>query len=512
MGFKETQLQTIQSVHIGMPHLFIEKGGLCLSAKRFRADGFRMNRWDLYVSRLERSGFTPFERVSEHFGAPDTGYAVLESPQGLISMAAVYNEKDMCREFETHAEVILIADERLPRIDPPKALRDHYQWAYSAAGLGREIAMPLTVPHYTALRGDVHNHTLYSKCMSSPDGAPDEAVRYYLDILGMNLLCFTDHTDRIGFAQHTWTIDRLEELAGDEAVVLYGMEPSAAPDHDTNYYAATRQEAERLRLCTLYSLRRDKVYRSIRHHMPEGRAAAIRHCHGRIDGACGIYTNQTLTTHMPDLEWGMEALQLRGNLILGESFENPERHFPCNFLNSGAKLALLGGTDHDLQMVLNHVGYTGFWAEDTSARAALRAIRQRKTYAVANGLLQLWTEWDGRPMGSEMGLQQRVAIHYQVAAARPIRAVALLCDGELLPWQPVEPALNVNGLLTDEAPTTGPHWYSVVVKGDSFFTEDTVAARMPLAMAGAGQVRNDCCMAFASPYFVTLSNNGFYHK
>lgn len=507
MGFKEFGSDEPQSLHAGYPRLFAQADRLGVAVRHFRADLFRVNTWDVEISMHAQAGWSAFERVTEQPGTPDTGYALFEWQGKLCGLFPTHEECAMCREFLTRTEVVEIDQDRLPTFDPLPGVRTAYQHACSAAGVGAAVRQPLSVPGYTCVTGDIHNHSLYSKCMSSVDGSPDDLARWYMDLLGMQLLCITDHTDRIGYPQFTWVMDTLEELAADQATLLYGIEPSMEPDQDTNYYAATREDVEVLRLTSLYSLRRQHVYESIRCHMKPDAAVAIRHCHGRTRASNGIHSQETVRTYAPDLEWAMEALQLRGNIILGESAQNPEEHFPCNFLNGGAKIGLVGGTDHDTAMVVNHLGYTGFWTEQPGAQGVLEALRNRRTFAASNGHAQIWTECEGQPMGAEVTVEGCVRIQAQVCAARPVRRAALVRDGVLLEWHETEPAEECTIILED-TPQPGQHWYAVAVCCDSVFSESdhlerharTISMRTPVGM----QNRNEHCMVFSSPYFMTV--------
>lgn len=506
MGFKEFGSDEAQSVHAGYPRLFAQGNRLGVAVRHFRADLFRVNTWDVEISMRGDEGWCAFERVTEHPGTPDTGYALFEWQGKIHGLFPAHEECAMCREFLTRTELVEIGEERLPVFDPHSAVRMAYQHACSAAGVRREIHKPLTVPGYECVVGDIHNHSLYSKCMSSVDGCPGDLVRWYMDVLGMDLLCVTDHTDRIGYPQFTWIMDVLEELSEGRAVLLYGMEPSIEPDQDTNYYAATREDAEVLRLIGLYSLRRKHVYESIRDHMQQGTAVAVRHCHGRTRASNGIHSQETVRTYAPDLEWAMEALQIRGNIILGESVQNPEEHFPCNFLNAGAGVGLVGGTDHDTAMVVNHMGYTGIWTTQPGAEGVMEALRNRRTYAASNGHMRIWTECGGKPMGADVTVNGAVRIRVQAQAAYPVRRAALLRDGVLLAWQETE-GMTECALTLEDLPAPGKHWYSVVVCCDSVFSVQDGLMRHPREITMhtpvGKQHRNENCMGFTSPYFVT---------
>ena len=511
MGYREFSTDEIQSVHMGYPQLFVHGDSIGIAVRRYRVEKFRTNNWDVYVSFLGEGGLTLFQRITINPGASDTELGLFDWNGQLCCTVPCHDECAMSREFNTRLEIINTQNEFLPPIDPSMSVRASYQVAPGAEGIGLAPAIPLSVPGYHYAEADIHAHSVYSKCSASIDGAPDETARWYIDLLGMQAVCLTDHTDRIGYVQYTWLTDRMEELADGCADLLYGIEPSIVPDHDTIFYTTSRQHAELVRLASLYSLRRDHVYHLLRAYLPDGSVAAIRHCHGRNGTEDGIHSLKTLTTFAPDLEWAMEALQLRGNILLGEGLQNAQEQFPANFLNTGAKIGVTGGTDHDSHVVVNHMGYTGFWCTSNGPNALLDALRHRRTYAVSNGHAQIWAELDGRPMGAELSVRGPVEINVRIHAARPIRRVALLKDGVRMPWQNVPAACEYEGVLRDEQPGSGEHWYCAIAECESIFSVNDTAQSMGgrLLLGGFRMMmpRNEYCTVIASPFFVnTLSS------
>lgn len=511
-GFLENHGQFVMSIHMGYVRIFNLHGKPALSCRRFNCDGFRRNTWDTCISFFDGERFTPFGRVCAACGASDTTFSIVDAGDGAscIAILPVYDEEDLSAEQNLRAEAWKFGvTEQLPGLPHPAGShKAPYQTEMSAVGIEKRY-QPFTVSGYRYVTGDIHDHSAYSKCMSGIDGSPDELVRWYVDILGNEVICVTDHLDRVAHPLYTWLTDRIEELAED-AVVLYGNEPSVSPDHDTNFYETDRTASDISRLASVYSVRRSIMYKVLKKYLPAGSVGCFRHCHGRSE----IHTLKTLETWDPELEWNMEALQLRGNIILGESHEMSPQHFPCNFLNHGCKIGITGGTDHNLDIMNNRLGITGFWVKDSGAEAVdaghvFEAMKNRRLTAFSNGFVQIWSDINGTPMGGEVTADgyKPLRIHVQVSAAYKIHRIALLKDGELLPWIEVGKK-QFDGILEDAAPGPGMHWYTAVACCQSIFEDESLLTKVnPMMLKGWGDAgmmaRNEHSMAFTSPIFAS---------
>lgn len=496
-----------QSIHIGNVRLYADGGSLCLFAKRFRADGFRGDRWDVCVSEYDGRRFGDFRQISEEFGAPDTDYSVIGKGADVFVGFPVYSEVDLSRSFNYKVVVGRLDGREFEPVGPANAKLAFYQVEPSAAGISKNPRESFSAGGYHFVLGDLHTHSSYSKCMSGIDGCPAELMRWYMDILQLQVVTISEHLDRTSHVEYTWIYDTIEALAAEEHIVIYSNEPSVFPDHDTNLYTCRREWHDLSRLIPIYSVYRPQMFEGIKKYLPKGAVLALRHCHGHYGEDDGVYSEATLKTYDPELEPAMEALQLRGNIILGESNENPTKKFPCNFLNQGYQFGLVGGTDHNLNMLCNRLGMTGFWVKEKSPEGIIEAIRNHRTVAISNGKAIIWTDIDGNPMGSErLQCDKTVAIHVRVSVPEIIEAIGLIRNGEPLPLLPVGTAC-FDGILTDEPEIPGDYWYCVQVRSVSIFNKDNgckAAGVMKMDTPEGTQVRNEYSMIFTSPHFVTV--------
>jgi len=242
------------------------------------------------------------------------------------------------------------------------------------------------------------------------------------------------------------------------------------------------------------------MYEAIKERLPKGSVVALRHFHGQSQGPYSIVTDETTDTWDSELEIAMEAMQIRGNIMLGQAQEerwmkvDSMPAFPGNFLDSGAVIGLVGGTDHSTGKPLNHYCLTGFWVEDDTPEAVWDALVNRRTVACSNGKISMWTDLNGMPMGSELKAGGAVSINVRIAAAREITRVCLIRDGQMLDWTDVH-ADSANLSLVDRSAAPGRHWYVVTVEGVSAYEEGGVLGR---------KIQAASVIAHASPYFVDV--------
>jgi hypothetical protein len=321
------------------------------------------------------------------------------------------------------------------------------------------------------------------------DGTPTEMLRFQRDVLGCRVLTFTDHWHLMNQREVAHTLDRLEEEAGDGCVVLYGAEVNPKPRHHTNFYMADREIAERFLAISRETTSRVLVYHRLRSELPEGAIVALRHFHGpRATGRPGdldMDGDTIRNVHDPVLEVAMEAMQNRGCPM----FDRTPRDrglplFPTNFLNAGARVGLVAGSDHNGGVGINHYCLTGFWVDDLTPEAVWQALVGRRTIAAENGKVAVWAEYASGVAGDIVRPEDGQKIRVRCAAPRPIRRIGLMHNRHMHAWQDVTGTEAEVDLIppyfADEI-----NWLSVVVEADSAYPDAPVTA-------------------IASPFFVDL--------
>jgi hypothetical protein len=314
--------------------------------------------------------------------------------------------------------------------------------------------------------GDLHSHTNYSKCMSAMDGCPDEVFRYARDVLGCRVFTFMDHDNMLGGPESTWLGDRLQVLAGDWGIPLYGYEAGQSPGRHTNFYAWDRGTYDRLR-CVLGSHGRDRnrTFRQLMEDLPEYSTLALRHFHGTMDEEDHI-----IQSFEPQLEVAMESMQGRNNNLLVT--EGRFTLFPNQFLDAGFKVGLVGGSDHFRARGPNRFCLTGFWVKEPTIEGVFEALRSRYTIGMSNSRISIAARMKGQPAGRAVtvGVDEGVRIRLSASCGHSITRAALIRDGTVL--EPVEIGVNRATVeLVDPEPSPGRHWYVPTVEVKTAYEE-----------------------------------------
>ncbi len=485
------------------PRLAWHDGRAAVAFRAFRPRGFKSFGWDVLAIVRDGAGWSPPVRLGERFGSGDLPYHLLAAAEGLLLVQPVFDQAAP-RTFAEEARgdfsgggvpkrptAPAVAVRRLdlsaaaPPAEIPPDRRGVAILPPSWSGIAPDPPGAPSPAGHVLLWCDMHPHTSYSKCMASMDGSPGEVARFQRDVLGCRVLTFADHVHLMSQREMHYTYDVLEAEAGDDCIVLYGCEPGTFPDHHTNFYAIDRQVAERLWRIVYRVRARHEIYRRIRRELPAGSVAAVRHFHGGFWQGGSPTSGLVGTDHAADLEIAAEAMQNRGCSMLNQTPNDPGLEaFPANFLDLGARLGLLGGSDHNGGRGVNHYCITGIWADEPTAEGVWRALWQRKTVACQNAKLAVWTDLAGRPMGADAPVVDRLTVRAEIAAAGELRRAALLMNGQLGPWTDLD---GRRATVELSAGYYGPSraWACVAVEADSAY-QDAPA------------------LAFSTPHLVSL--------
>ena len=181
----------------------------------------------------------------------------------------------------------------------------------------------------------------------------------------------------------------------------------------------------------------------------------------------------------------MEAMQGRGNNLLGK---DGKAGFPAIYLNHGFQIGLVGGSDHFRETeAVNRYCLTGFWVRERSVAGVWEALRHRRTLAVSNAKVAIWVMLEGKSMGEEVDAAGPLRFRVALAAARPVRRVTLIRDGEVLPWTAVD-AASAALTLEDATAAPGRHWYVVTAEADSAYPQPAIAHASPIFVRTSSEI------------------------
>ena len=324
--------------------------------------------------------------------------------------------------------------------------------------------LPAAPEGYELVFGDLHDHTSQSSCSPVRDGDPVDNMRLQRDVLGYRVLCIADH-QRISDADYLQRIDLLEREGTPGYVPIYAIEWNKQPWQHINFYTYDKEVMKELRIILLRDLDIHLMFNDIYDRFPD-MVMANRHFHdyGKLGGH-GIVGDTHTHLYDPRVEWAMEALHSRGDMLATEEgmFGGPSDFpFPINFIEwKNARLGFIGGTDHHMRTL--GACSTGFFTKEMTGKAIFEALRERRTYACAGGELGLWVTAGGVPMGQEGEASTPVEVSVSVSAPLPVETVSLWSDGGYIQHRKVNERQAVITFI-DERREPGERYYIVRVQ------------------------------------------------
>lgn len=452
--------------------------------KQHRFTGFRAFGWDLSVCYRGNDGWTEPVRVSESTMTSDSTFGLVVQGDAFIGLfPAQENEGGSGSKHCENIRVERVSfgrEHQLKAFGVPEERRAEYRYPPACKHVAPEPPA-LTNPYEgrQLIWGDLHIHSIYSKCVAAVDGSPRENIRFARDVLGCRVFAIAEHTPHTTGIESTWLYDQLESTSGNDNVILYATEPGIEGTRHMNWYCRDRDVFEKLeRIIIAQGRCYPEILRQIREDLPPDSVFVMRHVHG------DAIPDEQIPQHVdPQFEVAMEAMQGRGNAMLG--MVESSSPFPNSFLDAGCKIGLVGGTDHFREWAPNHFCLTGFWVKEVSQAGVWEAIRNRFTIAMSDSRVAMLTRCKGMPMGQTVTLaaEEPMRVTVQASCGHSIRRIALMRDGELLPWTEVN-ACTAEFELSDEEVTPGKHWYVVTAE----------------VSTGHGEDNTGICDA--SPYFV----------
>ena len=450
------------------PRVVIDGDRTAVAFKQHRFFTHKTFGWDVFICRLSDAKWSEPARVSPNLTTSDSTLGLVPVDGELIGVFPAHdNEGGPGRSTGHRIEIVRIGpDHKLDRFEIPDEKKADYTIPASYKSISpTPPRFDSPYPGRQLVWGDLHIHTIYSQCVAAVDGDVEENIRYVREVLGCRVFAVAEHTPWILGPQETWRLDRIEQMVGDDNVLLYASEPGLKAMRHTNWYTRDRETFEKLeRIFMAQGRNYHDIIRQVRDDLPHDSVFMLRHFHGRA-----VPEDSILQHFDPHFEVAMESMQGRCNAML-DPREGAVK-FPNQFLDAGCKIGLVGGTDH-FRTCPNHFCLTGFWVREISAEGVWEAIRNRYTIAMSDSRVAMSTLCKGAPMGSAVTLEEDedFTVTIQASCERPIIRAGLLRDGEMM-WTKDVDAREATFDLTDTTVEHGRHWYVPTLEVETAYEE-----------------------------------------
>ena len=463
--------------------------------RQFRSAEFKDFGWTVCAVAHTGNGWAAPQRLSTETGMPDTPYGVVpDSPDDpdspnrsdaagsapsrwlLAYHSADYPLAPNYHPSKPQARHRLVVERataapapdvraglyHLPPFEVPVASRDDRiarSTAVPAAAVTRRDDREPAVreievggQRYALLFGDLHRHSIYSKCMSANDGDPLDHWRWVADVDRLDFYAITEHLEYMSYVEWRRVEDLAESLAAGGVLALCGWELAIPPGH-TNFFYADQRIGHDLRVACLTSATLADVWPKLDAWIPEGKVVAIRHHQGHR----GDDLSRTYAARYEPLA---EIIQSRG--------EYPD--WLALLRRQGFRVGVAGATDHSRAAPIVQ-GLTGLWLPvgQHSRDDVLDGFRARRTFATNGPRIAVFLSAEDTgpepPVG--MGQDGRVGgaprLVVQAAGTRTIETVAFYRDERLLHVETVgAPAATVRYVDGDAPPGEHAYWVRVV--------------------------------------------------
>ncbi len=230
---------------------------------------------------------------------------------------------------------------------------------------------------YTLYWGDLHRHSLVSRCTAGDEPSLDDFYRYSWDVCEYDFWAVTDHSEN-STAYQWWTIQKFADLfhIDDRFVPLYGFEwTSADSGHQNVIYGDVERGAPIFSAFAEGTTDPAGLWEGLARH-PDYPAITIPHHPG------SAMVHNDWNYHDPRYSRLVEVFQAcRGNYEAAGAFRQysdatMEGTFVIDGLLRGHKFGLIASSDHG-----HGASYVGAFSDSLDRPAIFDALHRRRTFA-----------------------------------------------------------------------------------------------------------------------------------
>ena len=301
--------------------------------------------------------------------------------------------------------------------------------------------------------GDLHRHSLISRCTAGDEPELDDFYRYSFDVCEYDFWAVTDHAENTSQYQW-WSIQKLADVLHVKGrfVPFYGFEWTAATGHQNVIYESSRRDAPIYSSTAAATSTPDQLWAHLR--SAGQRCLTIPHHPG------SAMVPFDWSYHADDLQRLVEVFQAcRGNYEDDGCFRQYSDGtltgtFVGDGLRQGHRFGLISSSDHG-----NGASYVGAFAEELSREAIFSALHDRRTVAATTRDIVVDFRLNDCFMGGEAPAAPVATIEVTARGYRDIARLDVVGNGSVV--RSLEPELAL--ATGDVAVPTRVEW----VTGDT---------------------------------------------
>jgi len=273
--------------------------------------------------------------------------------------------------------------------------------------------------------GDLHRHSLISRCTAADEPSLEEFYRYSWDVCSYDFWAVTDHSEN-STAYQWWCIQKIADLfhVDGRFVPLYGFEWTSNYGHQNVIYGSSQRGAPIFSSLAEGYERPDLLWRQLR-RFPEFPAITIPHHPGS-----GMVPYDW-DYHDPEFLRLVEIFQsCRGNYEDDGCFRQyADATLPGSFvldgLRRGYRFGLIASSDHG-----NGASYVGAYATALDRDTIFDALRARRTFGATARDIVLDVRAGDTFMGGELHADGPVHLDVVVRGYRDLARIDVVRNGE----------------------------------------------------------------------------------
>jgi hypothetical protein len=296
---------------------------------------------------------------------------------------------------------------------------------------------------YTLYWGDLHRHSLISRCTAGDEPSLHDSYRYARDVYDYDFWALTDHSENTSDYQW-WAIQKTADLfhVPGQFIPLYGFEwTSAETGHQNVIYGDVPRGAPIFSAFAAGTTDPAGLWEALARH-PEYPAITIPHHPG------SAMVNNDWDYHDPRYSRLVEVFQAcRGNYEADGAFRQysdatKSGTFMIDGLLRGHKFGLIASSDHGYG-----ASYVGAYCESLDRSAVFDALRQRRTFAATTRDLIVDFRIGEAFLGQEARCSGELEFSIHAAGYTDLARVDIVRNGEVA--HSLGPVLNLpTGWLT----------------------------------------------------------------